>query len=46
VSRLLRDILDCIGVELKLGLGDIANESELVGGHLGGYLKENHREQK
>jgi hypothetical protein len=34
VSRLLRDVLDRVGVELELGLGDVANESGLVRGHL------------
>jgi hypothetical protein len=30
----LRDVLDRVGVELELGLGDVANESGLVRGHL------------
>jgi hypothetical protein len=38
----LRDVLKRVGVELELGLGDVANESGLVGGH----LEENLREQK
>jgi hypothetical protein len=42
VSRLLRDVLNRVGVELELGLGDVANESGLVRGH----LEENLREQK
>jgi hypothetical protein len=30
----LRDVLDRVGVELELGLGDVANESRLVRRHL------------
>jgi hypothetical protein len=30
----LRDVLDRVRIELELGLGDVANESGLVRGHL------------
>ena len=45
VSRLLRDVLLCVRVELEDGLGDVADEGGLVG-NLGGHLEENLREQK
>jgi hypothetical protein len=45
VGRPQRDVLGSVGVELEGGLGDVADESRLVG-NLGGHLGENHREKR